>query len=163
MLAPRSARKGKDHRLKKALIYKSLVADYLFPFVHQSRFYHTTSHYLCHKLCYRVCLVEIALGCPRNLMIYSKRFTPTFWPNRFLTSIFDQLTGSVLSFQLIFDFNRSLDYTFIFIFNLGIRVKNILIFYGYCSNRMEFESRPGCLLLIHKWIKKAQLADRAYC
>ena len=73
-----------------------LAADYPFPFVHQFRFYHITSHYLYHKLYYYTCLVEIALGCSRNLMIYSKRFTLTFWPkylylskdfsNLFLTS-----------------------------------------------------------------------------
>lgn len=28
-----------------------------------------TSHYLCHKLCYHVCLVEIALGTSRILMV----------------------------------------------------------------------------------------------
>jgi len=43
-----------------------LAADYPFPFVHQFRFYHTTSHYLCHKMCYHFCLVEIALGTSRQ-------------------------------------------------------------------------------------------------
>ena len=46
-------------------------------FRHLFRFYHTTSHYLCHKMCYHSCLVEISLGLPRNLRVYSRRFTPT--------------------------------------------------------------------------------------
>jgi hypothetical protein len=48
-----------------------------YTFIYQSWFYHTTSHYLCHKLCYHVCLVKIALGCSRNLKVYSRRFTST--------------------------------------------------------------------------------------
>ena len=44
---------------------------------HKFRFYLTTSHYLCHKLCYHTYLVEISLGLPRNLRVYSRRFTPT--------------------------------------------------------------------------------------
>jgi hypothetical protein len=54
-------------------------------FRHQFRFYHTTSHYLCHEMCYHSRLVEIALGCLRNLMILSRRFTPTDWPGKVLT------------------------------------------------------------------------------
>ena len=47
------------------------------PLNNKSWFYHTTSHYLCHKLCYHTYLVEISLGLPRNLRVYSRRFTPT--------------------------------------------------------------------------------------
>ena len=47
---------------------------------YSSRFYHTTSHYLCHQLCYHADLVERTLGCSRNLMVYSRRFTPTNKP-----------------------------------------------------------------------------------
>jgi len=46
-------------------------------YVDQFRFYHTASHYLRHELCYHIRLVEIALGRPRNLKIYSRRFTST--------------------------------------------------------------------------------------
>ena len=62
------------------LIYlgiRCLAADYPLIYMYQSRFYHTTSHYLCHKICYHFRLVEIALGYSRNLMIYSRRFTST--------------------------------------------------------------------------------------
>src|ERR1700675_4257074 len=65
-----------------------LAADYPFPFVNQFLFYHITSHYLCHKVRYRLYLVEIALGCSRNLMVYCKRFTLTFWPKWFLIPLF---------------------------------------------------------------------------
>jgi len=30
--------------------------------------------------CYHSCLVKIALVYPRNLMIFSRRFSPTYWP-----------------------------------------------------------------------------------
>ena len=54
--------------------------------MHQFRFYRTTSHYLCHGMCYHSRLVEIALGFSRNLMIYSRRFTPTLWPKDVLAT-----------------------------------------------------------------------------
>jgi hypothetical protein len=63
----------------------NLAADNPFPFVHQFRFYHTTSHYLCHEWCYHIRLVKIALGCSRNLMIYSSRLITTYWPKWILT------------------------------------------------------------------------------
>jgi len=37
-----------------------LAADYLFPYVHLFRFYHTSIHYVSHKMCYHSYLVETA-------------------------------------------------------------------------------------------------------
>ena len=46
--------------LQKKIGKRRLAADFPFPFVHQFRFYHTTSHYLCHEMSYHSRLVEIA-------------------------------------------------------------------------------------------------------
>ena len=54
-----------------------LAADCPLVNTNQSRFYHTSSHYLSHKTYYYSYLVMIALGCSRNLMVYSRRFTST--------------------------------------------------------------------------------------
>ncbi len=53
-----------------------LAADYPFTMYYDnlSRFYRTTSHYLCHKICCHSYLVEIALGLPDNLMVCSQKF-----------------------------------------------------------------------------------------